>query len=272
MYFQPHLFFGSRSKFRSSIFVLCFLLISGSSFGQSINQYVIDAAAEGDVDMLNKLLQSDSIICDFRGTDGASALDVAIEQNKKEAFIRLVDYYNSKCSNQYTIVNQDPQVSVTSRLIMRAVLDNDTFLLEKVLSLKANPSLMHCSGFYPLTVASRWGFFRTAELLIEHGSDVNEVNKNRFHTSPLMEAVRSGNMEIGKLLLDKGALVNKTDLQKNTALNWAVKYNQIAFVQLLLDHGASVTMKEKVSGEDAIHIAQRLKFTEIEKLLIQNKK
>lgn len=60
--------------------------------------------------------------------------------------------------------------------------------------------------------------------------------------TPLMEAASGGYVEVGRVLLDKGADVNATPVpsSRDTALTIAADKGHVRFVELLLYRGAAV--------------------------------
>jgi ankyrin repeat protein len=54
----------------------------------------------------------------------------------------------------------------------------------------------------------------------------------------LFEAVKTGNREIVKALIESGAEVNRQDKQGWTALNWAAAGGKVEMIELLLENGA----------------------------------
>lgn len=65
--------------------------------------------------------------------------------------------------------------------------------------------------------------------------------------TPLMEAASGGYVEVGRVLLDKGADVNAAPVpsSRDTALTIAADKGHYRFVELLLHRGAAVDVKNK---------------------------
>jgi serine/threonine protein kinase/ankyrin repeat protein/formylglycine-generating enzyme required for sulfatase activity len=81
-----------------------------------------------------------------------------------------------------------------------------------------------------------------AKLLIDAGADVNAGQI----TTPLAGAVQVGNVEMIRLLINKGAAVND---EKNPAIHWA---GTPEVAKVLLDAGADVKSRNR-NGETALH-------------------
>jgi uncharacterized protein len=92
-------------------------------------------------------------------------------------------------------------------------------------------------GNSPLMFAARAGDLRSAQSLVNAGSDVNALSA--FGTSPAIMAVHGGNAELLKLLLDSGANADSA-ASGHTALHAAVLRGNIEAVRVLLNHGVSV--------------------------------
>ncbi|XP_017781821.1 PREDICTED: ankyrin repeat domain-containing protein 17-like isoform X2 [Nicrophorus vespilloides] len=134
-------------------------------------------------------------------------------------------------------------------------------------------------GISPLMLAAMNGHTSAVKLLLDMGSDINaqiETNRNTALTlacfqgrhevvsllldrkanvehraktglTPLMEAASGGYVEVGRVLLDKGAEVNATPVpsSRDTALTIAADKGHVRFVELLLCRGAAVEVKNK---------------------------
>ncbi|XP_043472538.1 putative ankyrin repeat protein RF_0381 [Leptopilina heterotoma] len=85
-------------------------------------------------------------------------------------------------------------------------------------------------------------FLKISKLLLQHPVKVNDETQDHDQT-PLHFAVQNENVEIIKILLEKGAVVNATNKELNTPLHIAVsdKYNlSESVIQLLLENGADI--------------------------------
>uniref|UniRef100_W8AVD4 Ankyrin repeat and KH domain-containing protein mask n=3 Tax=Ceratitis capitata TaxID=7213 RepID=W8AVD4_CERCA len=134
-------------------------------------------------------------------------------------------------------------------------------------------------GISPLMLAAMNGHTAAVKLLLDQGSDINaqiETNRNTALTlacfqgrhevvsllldrkanvehraktglTPLMEAASGGYIDVGRVLLDKGADVNAAPVptSRDTALTIAADKGHLKFVELLLSRGAAVEVKNK---------------------------
>ena len=72
---------------------------------------------------------------------------------------------------------------------------------------------------------------QVVKLLIQAGADVNV--KSTLGFTPLMWAAIAGNLEITKLLIEKGANIHDTDNDGNDAMHYAVQENHQSAIRLL---------------------------------------
>jgi len=87
-----------------------------------------------------------------------------------------------------------------------------------------------------LLTAIQRGDLPTVNEYLNRGTSPNEIMANG---APILKnAVVSSAMPVAELLLSRGADVNARDASGKTALYWAKRMNNEAFVQMLLKHGA----------------------------------
>lgn len=115
-------------------------------------------------------------------------------------------------------------------------------------------------GETPLLKAIKKGDVEQVKNLIVQGADVNYVNV--FKKSALGVAVREGKLEIVKLLIAAGADVNRINTFQESVLMTAVKEGNLEIVKLLIGAGADIHYKNRFN-ESAFTIAKKYKFTEI---------
>ena len=100
--------------------------------------------------------------------------------------------------------------------------------------------------------------------LISIGQDVNAkiFYNEMWFDSPMKVAAQNGNIEIAKLLIDKGANLNSSD----DYIYNAVYYGSYDIVKLLIDNDI-FNINTNSTKEEAIYLAKNQKYYEIEKLL-----
>ncbi|XP_018026394.1 ankyrin repeat domain-containing protein 17 isoform X3 [Hyalella azteca] len=143
-------------------------------------------------------------------------------------------------------------------------------------------------GISPLMLAAMNGHAEAVKTLLNSGSDINaqiETNRNTALTlacfqgrhevvsllldrkanvehraktglTPLMEAASGGYVEVGEVLIAKGADVNAPPVpsSRDTALTIAADKGHVKFVKLLIEKGAHVEVKNK-KGNSAMWLA-----------------
>ncbi|WP_163407718.1 ankyrin repeat domain-containing protein [Flavobacterium ajazii] len=131
---------------------------------------------------------------------------------------------------------------------------------------KSNPDLINSlneSKTSPLILACYRGNTEVAKFLIEN---VKDINYNSDMGTALMAATYKNHPQLVKLLLEKKANPNATDVNGTTALSLAVQFKNDQLVKLLLDYKADKTIKDN-KGKTAFEYAVFSQNEEIINLL-----
>ncbi len=120
-------------------------------------------------------------------------------------------------------------------------------------------------GESPLHSVSRMDEVELARLLIEKGAELE--TRDYGGATPLEVAAGNGSYETAKLLLASGAEA-RTTVDRETLLHVAAKSGNVRLVQLLLGHGFEINARN-VRGETPLHVALLTGKTEAAMLLIR---
>ncbi|CAC5421080.1 unnamed protein product [Mytilus coruscus] len=119
------------------------------------------------------------------------------------------------------------------KLCLRGYYDILQYFISKSVDIK------NCdSNYTPLTAACSGGNKKIVQLLIDKGSDVNEVDGMKH--APLTTACIGGNEKMVQLLIDNGSDINKIDGMKQTPLTTACSRGNEKIIKLLIDKGSNV--------------------------------
>jgi hypothetical protein len=117
----------------------------------------------------------------------------------------------------------------------------------------------------PLLAAVRSGDLDMVEVLVDAGAD---VNAQAAGGSPLMSAVQSGARDMVALLLENGADANLSVRGQGTPLMTAIRTGDRDMVRLLADAGARIDENSRY-GETALMAAVRSGDVDLVRLLIE---
>jgi len=114
---------------------------------------------------------------------------------------------------------------------------------------------------------ARSGDEQLVKTLLTKGANINATDAEGW--TPLHEASVSGHTEIAKLLIEKGAKINARDVDGMTPLLIASVNGQIEIVKLLIQKGAEIDAADN-NGTTSLHGASVNGYNDIALLLIQN--
>lgn len=118
----------------------------------------------------------------------------------------------------------------------------------------------------PLCYVCSIGDIELAKILIEKGADVNI--RDNYGETPLILSLLLKQTEAAKLLIEEGADVNKFDQYGNCPLSLAIEYNQTELEKLLIEKGADIDTCDDF-GTTALVCAIRNGNVELAKQLIE---
>jgi ankyrin repeat protein len=158
----------------------------------------------------------------------------------------------------------DPKVTP----FLAAVRSTDTRAAEKLIA--SDPQLAKAqdqAGSTALHHAAGFGPLATVKLLLDHGADVNAVNRRK--STPLLWALHDEAKV--RLMIERGADIHARTTEGRTALYQAAMMgNSMPVLQLLLEKGAKVDSKTLVGMTPLMAAASRANL-EVMRLLIANK-
>ncbi|XP_044738611.1 ankyrin-1-like isoform X4 [Chrysoperla carnea] len=141
-------------------------------------------------------------------------------------------------------------------------LDRDSYVNIKrkitklLLNHGANVDAQTRGGKTPLHFAVYNGYSQVVEVLLEYNANVNVREKKNLET-PLHMSARRKNVEICKILLNKGVDVDAGERNGFTALHIATHLGHVKTVTTLLEYGCDINSRDQVFNT-ALHIASHL--------------
>ncbi|MBC6415998.1 MAG: ankyrin repeat domain-containing protein [Bdellovibrionales bacterium] len=144
-----------------------------------------------------------------------------------------------------------------------AVEAKDVERIENLIALGFDVNERDDRGQTPLHYASRYGILnKVVKALLKAGAEVNATDKNGYTPLHITSLYGSDNLDVMKTLLEAKAEVNVKDNKGNTPLYWAVVFQRIDKVKVLLEFGADPSIKNKNEGTpydiDIIRFAERV--------------
>jgi ankyrin repeat protein len=194
------------------------------------------AVTGGALSAVHELVSKDPNLVNAKSEDGLSVLMTAVHYGRKE----IAEY----------LVNKGANVN-----IFEASALGDTRKLSGFV--EQDPSLVNAfsvDGYTPLHLASFFGNYWIAKILVERRADVNSIAKNATKVMPLHSAAAGRHNDICELLVANGADVNAKQQSGFTPLHEAAMNGNLALAKLLLEKGARINEKSE-TGKTALDFA-----------------
>ncbi len=153
------------------------------------------------------------------------------------------------------LLEKSGAISVDDRVveITKAIKESDATKVTQLLTDGVDPNILGGEGYPLLTHSVLLNNLEITKLLLERGANPNKTEENAFMT-PLMRAAFQGNANIVSILVEAGADVNATNSLGETALMKAVTYDSVDVVEYLLSKGANPNLQDN-QGKTASDLA-----------------
>ena len=163
-------------------------------------------------------------------------------------------------------VNQEHVISEFSDTpedtLFKAVWTDD---IAGVRSANIDVNIKDALGRTPLQIAVEKGYENMVMFLVENGAGVN-ITDSKGNTPLILMIHKTGNLEITRRLLEKGAIVNAQNRTGETALMYAAWRGHFDIVLLLLENRADASLKNK-REDTALDLAESKGHLEIVQML-----
>ncbi|XP_023322386.1 protein fem-1 homolog C isoform X2 [Eurytemora carolleeae] len=236
---------GQKQHLYTSLIQECQLSSPGSRLSNTLRRKIESFCKEDRQDVVSKTV------------DGCAPLFLACKNGSAE----VVEYLLTRCSapveqkGLFEVRDEGVNHSVTP--LWCAAVSGRSSVVRILLKYGADVNALSDTGSTPVRSACyivRPGLssshMEIIRALVEHGADIQLPN--HFGGTCLINSVQSP--ELVKYLLDHGADVNADDVQRKTALHYAVQEHRLETVKILLEYGADPYISSKY-GDDALQTA-----------------
>lgn len=233
------------SKFNIKIsyfFLGCFILFFSC---YSKQEKMNELAYEGDLQSFQSNVSKFKTV-NFQDERGWTPLMAAAENNQ----LNIIDFL-IKEKSYLDIRNESGDTA-----LMRAVYMNHNKAAEKLILAGASLKIRDNSGFTPFLKACEKGRLEMAMLLAKDKADFKDRTLNPLRKTPLHLAVKKGNLELIKWLVENGSEINAKDEEGKTPLMDSITEKQIPSMKLFIEKGAS-TSEISLKGDTIFSLAKQ---------------
>jgi ankyrin repeat protein len=204
-----------RFRFNKSVFILAVLFsLNGLVLGQTDEQIAdfAKAAKFNDVSTIRNLV-SKGVNPNILDPKGELMLNLAIKDKSNDVITFL-------------LIDKATDVDISNKFgetpLMIASIDGNLPVVKALV--QGRKAKIDHIGWTPLHYACSRGHLEVAQYLIANGAIIDSLSPG--NTTPLMMAVQSGNEQLVKLLLDKGADLQVRNTNGLSAIDIAIIYQK----------------------------------------------
>ena len=228
----------------------------------------ISTMTDDDPDKMNKFISENRDEINAKNFIGNTALHIATEKKHLNTIKSLL-----KNGADINIKNNENVTALISTLNKKDKNYNTTYeIIELFIEHGANVNEVDKIFQSPLFLAAHnYDSPEIIDVLISAGADINYFPKESQLCTPLMAAIMNNNTQVAIYLIKKGAKLNIQDRNGLTAIHYAVSKNNPAIVKLLLDKNADPCIKDE-DGHTALDYAKMTNRTKIIELFSDQKR
>ncbi|CAK1540877.1 unnamed protein product [Leptosia nina] len=186
----------------------------------------------------------------IRTRDGCAPLFVAARRSNVEVVEYLVHVCGAPLEQRGIYEMPDERSAHLVTPLWCAAVSGRLPVLRALADAGADINAASDSGSTPVRSACFMTHIEVVKFLVERGADIHRPNHDGG--TCLINSVQS--TPLCAFLLSHGAEVNARDMQRKTALHYAIQEHRRGTVQLLLQHGASPLLASR-AGDDALRTA-----------------